>query len=119
MTNSNAPKIEAFKSYYQQAKEAYAANDFDSSRELFIKAASLANEISLQSASYDVKMEFHALADKILKFLKNDFGKNVISNVPSERDEEDKTFLAEKTTEENKITFRCCRPYRCKRRNSL
>ncbi len=106
MTNSNAPKIEAFKSYYQQAKEAYAANDFDSSRELFIKAASLANEISLQSASYDVKMEFHALADKILKFLKNDFGKNVISNVPSERDEEDKTFLAEKTTEENKITFK-------------
>ena len=74
MTNSNAPKIEAFKSYYQQAKEAYATNDMESSRELFIKAASLANEISIQSSSYDVKMEFHALTDKILKFLKNDFG---------------------------------------------
>ena len=105
MTNSNAPKIEAFKSYYQQAKETYAANDMESSRELFIKAASLANEISIQSSSYDVKMEFHALADKILKFLRNDFGKNLLTNVPSEHQEEDKTFLAEKITEENKITF--------------
>lgn len=106
MTNSNAPKIEAFKSYYQQAKEAYATNDMESSRELFIKAASLANEISIQSSSYDVKMEFHALTDKILKFLKNDFGKNMLSNVPSEHQGEDKTFLAEKITEQNKITFK-------------
>ena len=72
MTNSNAPKIEAFKSYYQQAKEACATNDMEASRELFIKAASLANEISIQSSSYDVKMEFHALTAKILKFLKID-----------------------------------------------
>lgn len=106
MTNSNAPKIEAFKSYYQQAKEAYATNDMESSRELFIKAASLANEISIQSSSYDVKMEFHALTDKILKFLKNDFGKNMLSNAPSEHQGEDKTFLAEKITEQNKITFK-------------
>lgn len=106
MTNSNAPKIEAFKSYYQQAKEAYATNDMESSRELFIKAASLANEISIQSSSYDVKMEFHALTDKILKFLKNDFDKNMLSNAPSEHQGEGKTFIAEKITEQNKITFK-------------
>lgn len=102
---NNAPKTEAFKSYYKQAKEMYAANDFSTSKELFIKAASLANEISLESKSYDVRMEYHYQADKILKFLKNGFNKKTIIN-ESNRQEENKSFTPETISEENKITFK-------------
>ena len=31
---NNAAKIEAFKSYYKQAKEMYTANNFDTAKEL-------------------------------------------------------------------------------------
>ena len=102
---NNAAKIEAFKSYYKQAKEMYAANEFDTAKELFIKAASLANEISLESTSYDVRMDYHAQADKILRFLKGGFGKKTIVNETSKDNEEQKSFNPEVISEENKITF--------------
>ena len=55
---NNAPKIEAYNSFYQQAKDLYAAGNMSEAREMFLKAASLANEISVGATSYDVRMEY-------------------------------------------------------------
>lgn len=72
MTNdmNNRPTIEAYKSFYQQAKDFYAAGDIPAAREAFLRAAELANQISVGAKSYDVKMEYHKLAAKILDFVK-------------------------------------------------
>ena len=67
---NNQPKIEAFKSFYQQGKDLYNAGDISSARDAFIKAAELANDISVNAASYDVRMEYHKTAVKILDFVK-------------------------------------------------
>lgn len=67
---NNAPKIEAFNSFYQQAKDLYATGNISEAREMFLKAASLANDISVTSQTYDVKMEYHKLAVKMLEFAK-------------------------------------------------
>lgn len=67
---NNQPLIEAYKSFYQQAKDFYAAGDIPAAREAFLRAAELANQISIGAKSYDVKMEYHKLAVKILDFVK-------------------------------------------------
>ena len=67
---NNQPKIEAFKSFYQQGKDLYNAGDILSARDAFIKAAELANDISVHADSYDVRMEYHKTAVKILDFVK-------------------------------------------------
>ena len=67
---NNQPLIEAYKSFYQQAKDFYAAGDIPAAREAFLRAAELANQISVGAKSYDVKMEYHKLAAKILDFVK-------------------------------------------------
>ena len=67
---NNQPSIEAYKSFYQQAKDFYAAGDIPAAREAFLRAAELANQISVGAKSYDVKMEYHKLAAKILDFVK-------------------------------------------------
>lgn len=67
---NNQPLIEAYKSFYQQAKDFYAAGDIPAAREAFLRAAELANQISVGARSYDVKMEYHKLAAKILDFVK-------------------------------------------------
>lgn len=67
---NNQPTIEAYKSFYQQAKDFYAAGDIPAAREAFLRAAELANQISVGAKSYDVKMEYHKLAAKILDFVK-------------------------------------------------
>lgn len=70
MIMNNQPTIEAYKSFYQQAKDFYAAGDIPAAREAFLRAAELANQISVGAKSYDVKMEYHKLAAKILDFVK-------------------------------------------------
>lgn len=72
---NNSGKTEAFKSYFEQAKAAYNNEEFSEAKDLFIKAATLANEISLESTSYNVRMEYHNHAERILSFLKKDFKK--------------------------------------------
>ena len=67
---NNQPLIGAYKSFYQQAKDFYAAGDIPAAREAFLRAAELANQISVGAKSYDVKMEYHKLAAKILDFVK-------------------------------------------------
>ena len=68
---NNALKVEAFNSFYRQAKDLYAAGNLSDAKEMFLKAASLANEISVGATSYDVRMEYHRLAVTILDFAKN------------------------------------------------
>ena len=101
---NNAPRIEAFNSFYQQAKELYAAGNMSDAREMFLKAAAVANEISVTSTTYDVKMEYHRLAVKILDFAKTKCVKREPINASSNNTEEE---LPSFTSESSKggITF--------------
>ena len=86
---NNAPRIEAFNSFYQQAKDLYAAGNMSDAREMFLKAASVANEISVTSTTYDVKMEYHRLAVKILDFAKTKCVKREPINTSSNNNEDE------------------------------
>ena len=101
---NNQPKIEAFKSFYQQGKDLYNIGDIQGAREAFIKAAELANDISLNSTSYEVKMDYYNNAVKILKFLKNDcvIKTKKIENGNSSEKNEESSF---KINEKSNITF--------------
>ncbi len=106
---NNAPKIQAFNSFYSQAKEQYAAGNLADARELFLKAASVANDISVTSTAYDVRMEYHNLAVKILEFAKTKCVKQAPvksggGSSASQEDGDDKpAFVAEAT--KSGITF--------------
>ena len=104
---NNAPRIEAFNSFYQQAKDLYAAGNMSDAREIFLKAASLANEISVSASTYDVKMEYHKLAIKILEFAKTQCVKkepvNTTANSSSSKDDEIPAFTSESSN--GGITF--------------
>lgn len=95
-------KIEAFKSFYEQANTLYNGNKLSEARELFIKAASLANEISMESSSYNARMEYHSIAEKILTFLKCNFNKSKVTAVTQEHVKEN---VFEPLELKEKITF--------------
>lgn len=112
MIMNNQPTIEAYKSFYQQAKDFYAAGDIPAAREAFLRAAELANQISVGAKSYDVKMEYHKLAAKILDFVKTGCSgkKPVTSAAGSENDlpkaEEKPSFTpVQQSGASDKITF--------------
>ncbi len=101
---NNAPKIEAYNSFYQQAKDLYAAGNLSEARELFLKAASLANEISVSTTSYDVRMEYHNLAVKLLEFAKTQCVKREPVNTGNQSGDSDTpSFTSESTN--GGITF--------------
>ena len=100
---NNAPKVEAFNSFYQQAKDAYAAGNMSEARELFLKAAALANEISVGATSYDVRMEYHKLAVKTLEFAKNNCVKREPVSTGNNNDDDLPSFTSESTN--GGITF--------------
>ena len=109
---NNKPTIEAYKSFYQQAKDFYAAGDIPAAREAFLRAAELANQISVGAKSYDVKMEYHKLAAKILDFVKTGCSgkKPVTSAAETENDlpkaEEKPSFTpVQSSGASDKITF--------------
>ena len=109
---NNQPTIEAYKSFYQQAKDFYAAGDIPAAREAFLRAAELANQISIGAKSYDVKMEYHKLAAKILDFVKTGCSgkKPVTSAAETENDlpkaEEKPSFTpVQPSGASDKITF--------------
>ena len=109
---NNQPTIEAYKSFYQQAKDFYAAGDIPAAREAFLRAAELANQISVGAKSYDVKMEYHKLAAKILDFVKTGCSgkKPVTSAAGTESDlpkaEEKPSFTpVQQSGASDKITF--------------
>lgn len=106
---NNQPKIEAYKSFYQQAKDYYNAGDISAARDAFLKAAELANDISVHATSYDVKMEYHKLAVKIVEFVKKEcvHKKTVTEAVPETDSMESKPVFKpqEKSSDDTKITF--------------
>ncbi len=69
---NNQPKIEAFNSFYTQGKELYTNGDINGAREVFIKACELANDISINSTSFEVRNTYYKNAVKILAFIKNE-----------------------------------------------
>lgn len=105
---NNQPKIEAFKSFYQQGKDLYNAGDMQGARDAFLKAAELANDISVNSTSFDVRMEYHKNAAKILEFVKNNcHNKQPVTPAapaPSSKKEEDKEEVVE-AQEQSEISF--------------
>ncbi|MBQ8424693.1 MAG: ATP-binding protein [Clostridia bacterium] len=101
---NNAPKVEAFNSYYKQAIDFQANGNIDEARELFLKAASIANEISVNSPSYNVRMEYHNLAVKILDHAKNNCVKKEVQSVgASDKEPEIKRPVSQKI--KSKVTF--------------
>ena len=68
---NNQPLVEAYKSFYEQGREKLAAGDYAGARAAFLKAAELANKISVSSTSYEVRMEYHNAAVKLLDTAKN------------------------------------------------
>ena len=67
---STVMQVEAYKSFYEQGMTAYDAGDVLKARDLLLKAAEMANEISTKSDSYQVKTEYRNIAMKILNFVK-------------------------------------------------
>ena len=55
---STVMQVEAYKSFYEQGMTAYDAGDVLKARDLLLKAAEMANEISTKSDSYQVKTEY-------------------------------------------------------------
>ena len=68
---NNQPLVEAYKSFSAQGREKLAAGNYSEARDAFLKAAELANKISVGSTSYEVRMEYHNAAVKLLEFAKN------------------------------------------------
>lgn len=102
---NNAPKVEAFNSFYQQAKELYAAGNISEAKEMFLKAASIANDISVNATSYNVRMEYHNLAVKMLDFAKNNCVKREpVAATGSDNDDDLPSFTSESTN--GGITFK-------------
>ena len=109
---NNSPKVAAFNSYYQQAKTLYASGDLAGAREMFLKAASAANDISVTSTAYDVRMEYHRLAVQMLDFAKNKCVRQPATSGASSKggsqstsgDPDQKSFTAEKPSKA--ITFK-------------
>jgi len=80
-----SPKNEAYKSYLKQAKQAYKEGDLQRARGLFLKAAEIANQITLESTNPDIKNEYYKVTQTIL-----DFVKKKCSGVAEEEDSQGK-----------------------------
>lgn len=68
---NNSALIEAYKSYYATAKEEYNAGNMAEARELFLKTAEVANEISIKTDNMKIRMEYHDAAQKLIDFARN------------------------------------------------
>ena len=105
---NNAPREEAFNSFYKQAKELYADGRIAEAKEMFLKAAEVANEISIKSTSLKVRLEYHELAVKILDFAKTKCTKRTPVNhgKSSGGDDSDETPAITAETSKSGVTFK-------------
>lgn len=69
---NNQPKIEAYKSFFQQGKDYVNAGNIPAARDAFLRAAELANDIALGAKSYDTRMQYSKLANAILDYVRNE-----------------------------------------------
>lgn len=63
-------KNEAYKSYVEQGKAAFAQGDLQRAKTLFIKAAEITNQITLESTNVDIKNEYYRVTQMLLEFVK-------------------------------------------------
>lgn len=101
----NGPRVQAFCSFAQQAKECYESGDKLKARELFLKAATVANEIATSSTSFNVQMEYHKYTESMLRQanLCVQISKKVESNNSGRNKDDVVSFHPE--SKENQITF--------------
>ena len=71
MAANNSALIEAYKSYYNTAMEEFKAGHMSEAKELFLKTASVAYEISQKSTNTKMSMEYRELAEKCFEIAKN------------------------------------------------
>lgn len=100
---NNEPMIEAFNSFYRQGMELYKAGRLADARATLLKAAELANQISVGATSYDVRMEYHRQAVKLLDFIKGLCTNPVSKPVSAAKEEEKQTEI--KPEKKGTITF--------------
>ncbi len=112
---NNSAKVEAYKSFYQTAKDMYSQGDVMGARDAFLRAAELADDISQTATTNDVKLEYHKNAAKILNFVRaNCSGKKPVKmtqkpnggNENSEKKDDDTPEFQPVEPDENKITFK-------------
>ncbi len=112
---NNSAKVEAYKSFYQTAKDMYSQGDIMGARDAFLRAAELADDISQTATTNDVKLEYHKNAAKILNFVRaNCSGKKPVKmtqkpnggNENSEKKDDDTPEFQPVEPDENKITFK-------------
>ena len=102
---NSAMNVEAYKSFYSQGMDAYDSGDLEKAKTLLLRAAEIANDISTTTNSYNVKMEYHNIALKILDFVKNKCKKATINTTNESGKETEGTTKFEPTVNEEKITF--------------
>ena len=112
---NNSAKVEAYKSFYQTAKDMYSQGDVMGARDAFLRAAELADDISQTATTNDVKLEYHKNAAKILNFVRaNCSGKKPVKMTQkpnsgkgnNENKEDDTPEFQPVEPDENKITFK-------------
>jgi SpoVK/Ycf46/Vps4 family AAA+-type ATPase len=69
-------KNSAYKNYLELAKEAYSNDDFSRAKDLFLKAAEITNEITLQTKNPEIKKEYYSVTNTILNFIKEKFSED-------------------------------------------
>ena len=79
-------KNAAYKSYIEQAKEAYSDDDIKRARVLFLKAAEITNQIANETSNRDIKEEYHRVTKIILEFVKVSCVSKI--NVPADSNSE-------------------------------
>lgn len=106
---STVMQVEAYKSFYEQGMTAYDAGDVLKARDLLLKAAEMANEISTKSDSYQVKTEYRNIAMKILNFVKtkcgNEMQRKTVKSVDRSNKDEEKIANFQPVNADEKITF--------------
>ena len=112
---NNSAKVEAYKSFYQTAKDMYSQGDVMGARDAFLRAAELADNISQTATTNDVKLEYHKNAAKILNFVRaNCSGNKPVKmtqkpnggNGNNEKKDDDTPEFQPVEPDENKITFK-------------
>jgi hypothetical protein len=64
-------KNEAYKNYVEQGKEAYNQGDIKRARALFLKAAEITNQITIETTNPEIKSEYYNVTQTLVEFVKN------------------------------------------------
>lgn len=80
-------KNDAWKNYLEQAKEAFSLGEIDRARALFLKAADITNEITMETRNPEIKQEYYRVTKRIMDFVKNSCVKKVETSEKNHEEE--------------------------------